>query len=165
MQQNNIDQLAIELKYQGISYGKISHELKGEFSANTLRKYFAKGGRLYHLYMQYAESQSATRRRYASLMLQSASQTAVKALLGVLDKAMKDGDSHLILKASQIVLDRAGVPAAKRIEFEQETLKDDDQDLSIEAVRDRLRRDGIDPDSIKFIDPSPPRTRGTLPDF
>lgn len=150
------------MRYGGSSYQKISKELGGEFTVSTLRKYFSRGGRLYYSYQGYADDQGAARKRHAILLLKSASQKAAKALLRVLDKAVEEGDSNLILKSAQIVLDRAGVPAAKRVEFDTDLKTEEDDD--IETVRRRLLDAGIDPDSIKYVSNAPPRTQGSLPD-
>lgn len=179
--------IAFRMKYGGKTYEEIAKATG--FAEGTIRIYFSADGAwkgTYDLWAQ-KESDGVQDRVRKSLegVLDIAGTIMVEALARArevvgecktaLKKAIESGEVTKISAAeddlrkaenrafelAERVMDRAGMTIVSRAKLESRpnSLTDD-----VKEVHARLIAAGIDPASIRFRSPAPPRTEGTLPE-
>lgn len=139
---NKNHHLAIELKYEGLSYEDIAKELKGKFSVNTLKMYFASDGVLYDAYLDYESKQNQARRDSVQGIFDKHVVTAAQVLVDAMLNAKKSSrKKQEAIGYAEKILDRAGIVVSRKVQ-----IKDDrEEKLSDEEFNRELKRQGIDP--------------------
>lgn len=137
-----LEQKAIQLRYEGATYKEISKALGGRFSEGTLRHLFASDGLWYMDYLTY----EAERNKFNEEEVRS----KYKKMLGwtwkiqqeLLQHAIKDKDYRLAWNIIQDINDRAGLVVVRKSEV---NVKDEPaRPISNKEFFAELARLGID---------------------
>lgn len=97
--------LAIEFRYQGLKYEKISSQVG--ISTKTLYKYFARGGMLDEAYREYELQMNEEALRAARGRLRRTSRKAAEVMVQLLAQTRKN--PTLAFKAAAYILDTSGI--------------------------------------------------------
>lgn len=141
---NKNHRLAIELKYEGMTYKRISKLLDRKFTAGTLKKYFSRNGMLYNEYINYVNEHNQIRMQEASVLIKRSTRKAAEAITGTLEKAIRENKYNIVLKSAQVILDRAGMPTPRWTK-EDGLNNEEKKVLSDEEYERQLLSIGIDP--------------------
>lgn len=153
---NKLHQQAIELKYEGKTYQEISDLLDGKFTLGTLKKYFAYDGVLHLPYLEYEAEHNQWNEQEIRKEFQRMTMYSAKIMKDLLQGSLVSHDFRLTLKILKEIMDRAGITVQRMSEAQME---EEAMDTSEEAIDQRLREAGIDPDSIRYISTIPSITK------
>lgn len=177
---------AFRMKFQSKPLVEIS-EATG-FTVSTLATYFSVDGAWRDTYDEWALKEAEAVQKTARQILQGQVDAASQVMADILERAIEvvtdlrkkwreavkgqDQKQAVVyedellsaenraMDIAQKILDRAGMSPLIRTKDETPVLP---LGTATDDVRQRLRDAGIDPASIRFIDPAPPRTEGSLP--
>lgn len=141
---NKYEKKAIELRYNGYTYGEIEKALGYKIPKGTLQNWFMNGGRLYASYLQYIQQIDQITTDEVVKEFRRDSAHAPTMFRSLYQLAVKAKDYTLAYRIVCEQLDRAGIVTVHKVETKQ-TYKAPEKQLTMEQLYEQLRQQGIDP--------------------
>lgn len=141
---NKYEKKAIELKYNGYTYGEMSKTMGNKIASGTLRNWFSHGGKLHVPYLQFVEQMDQITTDDVVKEFKRDAARAPVMFRSLYQLAVKAKDYTLAYRIACEQLDRAGIVTVHKVETKQ-TYKAPEKQLTMEQLYEQLRQQGVDP--------------------